>query len=151
MPTKWIHLVQKDNHQEVWRHLPRVKNLLKHWLSPITSSFWSSHTLPSPAINKNRYRLCSISSVEWNFPNARSFSVYWLIATASLISIQNHRQISSCIDFFSNKKYLVTYENHFSSLGILSKVSNSSLLYLGTNKNIELFIIKKVKDASVHC
>ena len=66
-----------------------------------------------------------------------------------LISIQSHKQIYSCIDFFPSRKVLVSYENHFSSLGILNKVTNRSLQYLGTNKNFELLIIKKVKDASI--
>ena len=54
---------------------------------------------PSPTTNKNQFRLCSMIC-KCNVPNARSFSVYWLITTVLLISIQNHRQISSCRDFF---------------------------------------------------
>ena len=42
---------------------------------------------------------------EYNVANVKSFSVYWLIATVSLISIQNHRQISSCINFFQKEMF----------------------------------------------
>ena len=54
-----------------------------------------------------------------------------MIVTVSLISIQNHRQISLCIDAcFQTEKF-----------------TNSSLQYLGTNKDIEFLVIKKVKNS----
>ena len=61
---------------------------------------------PSSSTNKKWCRLYCMTC-RMHFPNARSFSVYWLTVTVSLISIQNHIRISSRIDFFSNRKELV--------------------------------------------
>ena len=122
----------------VLRRLPRVKSL-----SPIFV-LTKSHT--GQALLQTKIDAdYAVWPTECTVPNTRSASVYWLIATVSLISIQNQRQISSCINCFPNRQVLVSYKNHFSSLGILNKVTNSSLLYLGTNKNIESLIRKKSK------
>ena len=51
----------------------------------------------SPSTNKNRWRC---SKMECNVPNTRSFTVYWLIAFVSLISIQNH-----VLTFFEIEKF----------------------------------------------
>ena len=44
--------------------------------------------------------------VQYGLQNAllqmQDITIDWLIATVSLISIPNYRQISSCIDCFSN-------------------------------------------------
>ena len=104
LPAQWIHLFQEDDlqNEEVWRHLPREKGLPKHCLSPmfdLVKSHIGQALLPTK-IDADY----AVLHAECNVLNARSFSVYWLIATVSLISIQNHRQMSSCFYFFSKQK-----------------------------------------------
>ena len=97
----------KPKNEEVWRHQPRVKSLLKHCLSPMFALIKLHNGQAVLPIKMDAD--CAVWPAECNLPNARSFSVYWLIATISLISIQNHRQISSCTDFFPNRKVLGSY------------------------------------------
>ena len=84
-----------------------VKSLLKHWLSPMffLVKFHIGQALLPTKIDADY----GVWPVECNVPNARFFSVYWLIATVSLIPIQNYKQISSCFTFFPNGKVLVSY------------------------------------------
>ena len=87
----------RPQNEEVWRYLTWVKSLLKHCLLPmfVLIKLNIGQALLPTKIDADY----AVWPAEGNFPNARSFSVYWLIATVSLISIQNHRQIYSCWPF----------------------------------------------------
>ena len=96
-----------SQNKDVWRHLPWVKIVLKHCLLAmfILIKLHIGQALLPKKVNADY----AVRPAECNIPNARSFSVYWLIPTVLLISMQNHRQICSCIDFFPNRKVLVSY------------------------------------------
>ena len=107
-------LVNKVNLSS-WRRQPQKQSLeppttgkkpTQHCLSPmfvLIKSRIGQALLPT----KNWCKLCSMTCrmqcSKWKI------FLYLLIATVSLISIQNHGQISSCINFRPNIKVLVSY------------------------------------------
>ena len=101
--------------------------------------FWPSRTFA-----KRYYQQKSMQIMQYDLQNA-----VLLIQDLSLFTGWSQLFYWFLCKTIGNSKVLPSYQSYFSSLGILNKVTNSSLQCLGTNKNIVILIIKKVKDASI--